>query len=197
MTITPFIRLATLALFAWNAAVFTRALRCNFTRPDGVPLLMRWLAFCGAAAIVLDGWLLAVVEMKWIWSVTGLVLLALAQIIFRAAVRATSLHKLSLAFSTNAPAHLNTAGIYAHVRHPFYLAYSLNWLGAAVATLHWSAGTMLGVMGVFYLTAAVREERKFLSSPLRVDYLRYRRSTGIFLPKFSAITRTNQKQGNP
>lgn len=186
-------RLLLLAGFAWNVVLFARALRRNFTRPGGVPLLMLWLAVCGTVAIVVDGWLLATVEVQLVFALIGLALVMLSQVVFQAAVRATAQHRLSLAFSADAPAHLNDRGIYARVRHPFYLAYTLNWLGAATATRHGAAFLLLALMLGFYIAAARREEQKFLQSPLARAYNTYRRQAGMFLPKIFRQPNLSQK----
>lgn len=181
--ITVFVRLAMLAAFAWNVIVFTRALSSAFSRPEGVPLLMRALAACGTLATLLDGWLLWSAAAGWPFLIAGLVLLALSQWIFRSAIRATAAHKLSLAFSTDVPTGLNQSGIYRRVRHPFYLAYALTWLAVVVGTLHPCALLALALMLGFYLTAAQREEGKFLGSPLAAAYRDYQGQSGMFLPR--------------
>ncbi len=188
------IRLLALALFSWNALQFTRALRSNFSRPEGVPPLMRLLAICGLMTIAVDVYLFITQSITVLGGLLAVGLLLASWRVFGDAVRATQTHRLSLAFSQDAPAHLNREGIYARIRHPFYLAYTLNWLGAGIATWHWAAITMLGVMVLFYLLAAVREEQKFLNSPLVADYRRYRETAGMFLPNFLAITKTNQNK---
>jgi protein-S-isoprenylcysteine O-methyltransferase Ste14 len=80
------------------------------------------------------------------------------------------------------------------VRHPFYLAYTLNWLGAAVAARHWAAWLGLAAMLGFYGAAAAQEERKFLLGPLADNYTAYRRRAGTFLPKIFRPPNLNQQQ---
>lgn len=169
--------------FLYNVFGFSRAIQKGFTRPDGVPLLMRILAVFGLIATAVDAWLLATADLGLAASFCGLFVLAAAQWVFRAAINATTQHKLSLAFSTDAPTHLNETGIYRRVRHPFYLAYTLNWLGAAIASRHWVAFVMLGLMFAFYVAAAWREEQKFLRSSLADSYSNYRHRAGMFFPK--------------
>lgn len=181
-TIAFALRLATLAAFAWNVILFTRALRSAFSRPEGVPPLMRALAVCGTVATLLDGWLLWSASALLSFLIGGFTILILSQWVFRSAIKATAAHKLSLAFSTDVPTGLNQSGIYRRVRHPFYLAYALTWLGAVVGTLHLGAVLTLVVMLGFYVTAARREERKFLSSPLADAYREYQGRAGMFLP---------------
>lgn len=176
-------KLALLAGFGWNVLLFTRALRTGFTRPEGVPWLMRALAVCGTMATLVDGWLVWIATATLPLATTGLLLLVVSQLVFRAAVKATVQHKLSLAFSGDTPTQLNQTGIYRQVRHPFYLAYTLTWLGVAIATRQTGAFVVLAVMLAFYITAARREENKFLGSPLVADYRAYQNQAGMFFPK--------------
>lgn len=173
---------ALVALFVWNIVLFSVALKRNFSRPEGVPRLMRALALCGAASALTDGILLCMSK-PVLWQVlSGAVLLIVSQVLFRTAIGATQPSKLSLAFSGDAPASLNQSGPYRFIRHPFYTAYSLTWLAAVIATAHPAACVAMLTMMTFYWTAARREERKFLSSPLAAAYRRYQKFTGMFLP---------------
>lgn len=177
------LKLAVLAGFVLNIVLFARALRSSFVRPDGVRLRMRGLVVCGTVASVSDALLLWFAPERTLCLLGGAALLVCSQWVYRSAVRATTRHKLSLAFSGDAPTHLNESGIYSRVRHPFYLAYTLTWLGAVAGTLHWGAILGLVMMFCFYLAAALHEERKFLASGLAAEYRAYRRRTGMFLPK--------------
>lgn len=169
-------------LFVWNIVLFSIALRRDFSRPDGVKGMMRALALCGAIA-ALTGLVLLISTRLDLWlCLTGIGLLVASQVLLRAAVRATAISKLSLAFSEDIPTSLNRSGPYRFIRHPFYTSYSLTWLAAAVASAHPVAFIAMGVMVAFYLTAARSEERKFLSSSLADSYRHYRKSTGMFLP---------------
>src|SRR5687767_7646044 len=64
----------------------------------------------------------------------GVLLLAASLALFWATVGVNLGRPLSLAFSRDQPAHLVTVGPYKLVRHPFYLAYTLAWVGGTVAT---------------------------------------------------------------
>lgn len=173
---------AVIVLFIWNILLFSVALRSGFSRPHGVPGRMRILALCGAVATLADGILLFLAKpLPW-QTVAGLALQIASQFLLRAAIRATTRSKLSLAFSDDAPASLNQSGPYRFIRHPFYTAYSLTWLAAAVATAHPAAFAALVMMVAFYWVAARREEKKFLSSPLADSYRCYRKSAGMFFP---------------
>ena len=183
----PFaVKLALLSGFGWNVFFFTRALRTGFTRPEGVPLLMRALTVCGTITTLVDVWLLWASATTLSLAAIGLLLLTMSHLVFRAAAKATAQNKLSLAFSSDAPTQLNQTGIYQRVRHPFYLAYTLTWLAVAVATRQAGAFAALAVMLAFYIAAARREEKKFLGSPLATDYRAYQNRAGIFFPKYSS-----------
>jgi protein-S-isoprenylcysteine O-methyltransferase Ste14 len=75
-----------------------------------------------------------------------------------------------------------TDGPYARVRHPFYLAYCLGWLGTAVAAgpIQWIPAILL--IAWYYRTAR-EEERHFAASGLSAEYARYRERTGLILPR--------------
>ena len=99
------------------------------------------------------------------------------------AVAVNRARPLSLAFSTDAPEHLVTAGPYAHIRHPLYVSYMLCWIAGVLAS-GWSALliTVLA-MGWLYRRAALAEEAKFAASPLASDYARYAARAGRYLPR--------------
>jgi protein-S-isoprenylcysteine O-methyltransferase Ste14 len=169
-------------LFGWNFILFSIALRRNFSCPSGVPPMMRALAGCGLLATLTDIVVLLTSQLMPVRSLIGIGLLILSQLLFRAAVNATSEYKLSLAFSSDMPSSLNKSGPYRYIRHPFYTAYSLTWFAVVVASAHIAAVGALLVMAAFYFTAAWREERKFLRSPLADAYRDYQRFTGMFFP---------------
>lgn len=113
----------------------------------------------------------------------AMALYALSLAIFWWCVRVNRAQPLSLAFSTDRPGHIVTAGPYARVRHPFYLSYILCWLAGALATGQWWLGlTVLG-MAWIYQRAATAEEAKFAASALAEDYRRYAGRAGRFLPR--------------
>lgn len=117
-----------------------------------------------------------------LWPVSlGLFSSSLA--VFAAAVAASRYTPPTVAFDTDAPSFLLQYGPYRYVRHPFYLAYVLFWLGTAVAVnslLGWVAPL---VVTALYAEAAFREERKFASSDLAGAYSAYRARAGMFWPR--------------
>ncbi len=120
----------------------------------------------------------------WLFSL-GLFVASLA--VFAAAVAASRLTPPTLAFDTDAPSFLLQHGPYRYVRHPFYLAYILFWLGTALAAhglLGWVAPIL---MTSLYIEAASREERKFANSDLAAAYHAYRARAGMFWPRPRAL----------
>jgi len=107
---------------------------------------------------------------------------AMSLALFWWTISTTRRHPLTLAFTSDVPVHLQTTGPYAYVRHPFYLAYVLFWIGAAVAANELVSWIMPVVMTLSYVAAARREESKFEASPLASDYKVYRLQTGMLVP---------------
>ena len=90
------------------------------------------------------------------------------------------------------PESLVTGGPYARLRHPFYLAYLLMFLAAALIAP--GAGTIgaLAYAAVVLNHTAAREERLLCASDLGDQYRAYAARTGRFLPGFA-----RQRPGNP
>jgi protein-S-isoprenylcysteine O-methyltransferase Ste14 len=81
------------------------------------------------------------------------------------------------------PRHLVDNGPYARVRHPFYLAYLLMFLAAAmVAPSVPVVGALVYAAVVLGCTAA-REERRLCASAMGDAYRAYMARTGRFLPR--------------
>jgi protein-S-isoprenylcysteine O-methyltransferase Ste14 len=122
-------------------------------------------------------------------SPAGFCLHLLAIVLFGWAVLATRQKRPALAFAGDRPDHVSRSGPYAYVRHPFYTAYLLFWLGCAVAT---SSSAMLIIflsLAAIYTTAALGEQCNFLRSALHDEYEAYRKETGFFWPKLRLARR--------
>lgn len=104
-------------------------------------------------------------------------------ILFWSAVRAFGSDRPRIAFSSEEPSCLVSSGPYGYVRHPFYVAYFLFWLGACLAVGTWWMISAPTVMGFLYRQAAAREERAILASPLGREYAEYMKRSGMFFPK--------------
>ncbi|HUM07345.1 MAG TPA: methyltransferase [Acidocella sp.] len=103
--------------------------------------------------------------------------------VFATAILASRRTPPTLAYDNDSPNFLLNHGPYRYVRHPFYLAYVLFWLGTAIA-VHSVAGWVAPVlMTALYVDAATREERKFATSELAAAYAAYRARAGMFWPR--------------
>lgn len=83
----------------------------------------------------------------------------------------------------DAPRHLVSHGAYARVRHPFYSAFLLALLGAALAVPHWATAAALAFGCLQLNRTAAREEAVLLGSPFGAEYRAYLSRTGRFIPK--------------
>lgn len=178
------IKLIVLAAITGNLLAFAWAIKKHFTRPEGLPPVMRVITLLG----YLFGIGLLVVHAfarEWLlWRVVvGLMLCAVSSWLFLAALRANQAQPLSVAGSKDQPRHLNRAGPYARIRHPFYTSYLCTWVGAGIISAHAWMLIPAVVMGSLYWHIARAEERKFLSSPLADSYRAYRQQTGLFWPR--------------
>ena len=112
-----------------------------------------------------------------------------ALVLFEWARRTIRGQFFSWIFSPDTPAFLLTAGPYAYVRNPFYTSYLLTMAAAVVIVPGVFRAAVFAAMVIYFLRAALHEEKKFAGSELAGEYARYRQRTGRFLPKFSAIRR--------
>ena len=85
-------------------------------------------------------------------------------------------------FEADLPVRLVQSGPYAYVRHPFYSAYTIFWLGGWVASGSMVALLSVPVMLGIYVQGAREEERKFSRSSFAGEYADYRRRVGAWLP---------------
>jgi len=87
------------------------------------------------------------------------------------------------------PKALLTTGPFALVRHPFYLAYSLAWLAAPVAT-HGPFITVTGLMAVVVYAIAARREERQLEAKFGDVFRTYRSQAGLIAPSIPALMRS-------
>ena len=80
-------------------------------------------------------------------------------------------------------------GPYAYIRHPFYTAYLLFWLGCAIATSSLILFLVFLSLAVLYTIAALGEERNFSRSAISDEYEAFRKATGFFWPKLRLARR--------
>ena len=115
--------------------------------------------------------------------IAGLAIQLFSVWIFYAAIRASRQARLRFVFDPEHPHSLVNEGPYRLVRHPFYVSYSIFWLGWAVATWSFWAIPSVVILLWLYISAARMEERNFAVSPLSAEYEEYSKRTGFFLPR--------------
>lgn len=160
--------------FAW-------AVKGHFRSRGPVPTGMRLISVASLASMAWFLERLLVDDLTSYWAIAA-AMVAVASILFWWAIRTTKLRRLTLAFDDDLPSFLYRQGPYRWVRHPFYASYVLFWVATSLTTpglLPWVVP--VGFVAV-YVVAATREERKFETSPLASEYVRYRARTGMLLP---------------
>lgn len=124
------------------------------------------------------------------WAAAGIAMYVAATLLFLGALEAAKrVHLPRTLVDEPMPKALITAGPFALVRHPFYIAYSLAWMAAPVAT-HGPVITISGLLAIaVYVYAARREERQ-LEAHFGEAYRAYRRQAGWVFPSIPALVRT-------
>jgi protein-S-isoprenylcysteine O-methyltransferase Ste14 len=115
--------------------------------------------------------------------------LAIALLLFEWARRTVRGQYFSWIFSTDTPTFICTDGPFAYVRNPFYTSYLLTMAAPVIMQPGVVRAAVFLAMVVYFVAAALHEERKFARSTVAAEYARYKASTGRFLPKLSAVTR--------
>ena len=162
---------------------FTIGYLLHFRRPEGTPWPMRVLAILSGATTA--GVISEITDTRATWPsfIGALVFFTLSALTYAWAILTTRRQRLSLAFSKDAPEFLLEEGPYRLVRHPFYTAYLLYWLGGAIAAREPLLLLALAVMAAGFAWAALREEGKFAASSLGGAYRAYQARTGMFMPR--------------
>jgi protein-S-isoprenylcysteine O-methyltransferase Ste14 len=78
---------------------------------------------------------------------------------------------------------LQTARLYSWVRHPSYTAMMIVILAYALTTHHWLAGGLGLVSAWFGFQYRIHHEEKALLEQFGEEYVAYRNTTGMWLPK--------------
>jgi protein-S-isoprenylcysteine O-methyltransferase Ste14 len=103
-------------------------------------------------------------------------------IIFLSAKKALSTYGSILSFAPDLPSWILNKGIYGVIRHPFFLAFILTWLGGALEAHCLRTTISTAIMLCFYWLAAKRQEHKYETSMLAAEFRSYKNRTGMFLP---------------
>jgi len=147
-----------------------------------MPAGMRLISGLSAASIVSTEYLQWAQPQSFLALFFAMVLYGLAAVLFAWTIAVTRSVGLKLAFDPNLPSTFTRLGPYRYIRHPFYAAYILFWLGCAISTQHAISFAFLALLSILYTAAALREERSFAGTPYAADYTAYRRSAGMFWP---------------
>ncbi|GGD44150.1 methyltransferase family protein [Aureimonas glaciei] len=170
-----------LASFSWG-------LRGHFRSSEGMPSAMRALTAASSLSALLFLVLITTGDVSGLRAFVFVTVSCASAALFWWAVRTTRHRPPQLAHSQSDPDLLYENGPYAFVRHPFYLAYCLFWLGSAVAAggLQWLAAALL--IGWYYAIAK-SEEAQFFNTLMAASYTRYRRRTGMIVPRVHGMLR--------
>lgn len=184
------------SLFAILGAVFiyAGALPATFFKPDsqktlgwflscvpffGLPLTLALAMFGSLQSVVLPGSAFS----HLLSAVSSLLALGSALLI-RWSV---SSHSEAIALwhqeHHQPPTTLVTDGPYKAIRHPFYSAYLLLFLGVFLAVPHWSTAFLLAWGIVATTLTAIREEKVLSQGPMGQAYRSYAQQTGRFFPR--------------
>ena len=123
------------------------------------------------------------------WAIAGIALYVAATLLFLSALEAARRVPLPRTFVDDPqPRALITTGPFAMIRHPFYLAYSLAWLAAPIAT-HGPLVAVLSVSAIAVYVVAARREEKQLENRFGEAYRVYQSGTGMLLPSIASLLR--------
>ncbi|HUQ87051.1 MAG TPA: isoprenylcysteine carboxylmethyltransferase family protein [Vicinamibacterales bacterium] len=120
-------------------------------------------------------------------AIAGIAMYVAATLLFLSALEAARRVPLPRTFVDDPPPKaLITTGPFALVRHPFYIAYSVAWLAAPVAT-HGPIVTAIALIQIAtYVIAARREERQ-LEARFGEAYRAYKLGTGVLVPSLARL----------
>jgi protein-S-isoprenylcysteine O-methyltransferase Ste14 len=111
-------------------------------------------------------------------ALIAVVIYGLGIVLFWWAWLTTRNHRMDFAFTSRAPQSINTAGPYAFMRHPYYIAYMLGWLAPLVYLQDGIALAVLSAMALTYWRAALKEERLIASSSVAELYAAHTKRMG-------------------
>ena len=116
------------------------------------------------------------------WAIAGILLYVAAMALVLGSIESAKRVRLPRAFVEDPqPKALVTTGPFAVIRHPIYVAYSLAWLAAPIATWGPIVGLFAAIEIGLYLVAARREEAQ-LELQFGDAYRVYCQRTGMFFP---------------
>lgn len=121
------------------------------------------------------------------WAIAGIAMYVAATLLFLSALEAARRVPLPRTLVDDPmPKALITAGPFALIRHPFYLAYSIAWLAAPVAT-HGPLVTAFALAAIATYAVAARREERQLEDRFGEAYRTYKLGTGMLLPPLGRL----------
>lgn len=116
------------------------------------------------------------------WAIAGIAMYVAATLLFLSALEGARRVPLPRTLVGDPmPRALITTGPFAVIRHPFYLAYTLAWLAAPVAT-HGPVVSALALIPITAYIIAARREEQQLEDRFGDAYRTYKLSTGMLVP---------------
>lgn len=121
-------------------------------------------------------------SMSWIPLSGSFVLLITSNLLFWSAIISHGSNRPAVVFGESLPNHLVTVGPYRFIRHPFYLAYILGFLGSSIASGFLLQYVTTILIFLLYNLAAQKEENSLLSSSFSEIYSHYLKKTWRWCP---------------
>ncbi|HRW07461.1 MAG TPA: methyltransferase [Caldilineaceae bacterium] len=150
---------------------------------QGTKTTATYLIYLFSVATFVFGAVSAFMNTPTPWQIgLGFLLSALGTALFFWTIHTTRARGFYLAYAKEYPTAFVNAGPYLLVRHPFYVAYLLFWLGMLVAAPWWPTLGCLLILLYLYVVAARGEELKFEQSEFAEEYGRYKDSVGFMMP---------------
>jgi protein-S-isoprenylcysteine O-methyltransferase Ste14 len=121
------------------------------------------------------------------WAIAGITMYVAATLLFLSALEAARRVPMPRTFVDDPlPRALVTDGPFALIRHPFYVAYSLAWLAAPVAS-HGPIVTVFALTAIATYVAAARREERLLEDRFGEAYRTYKLGTGMMVPPLARL----------
>lgn len=156
----------------------------HFRSVGPMPHGMRLVGVISIVAMAAFTWFVLLTPLSEFWPAAS-VLSVGSLALFIWTVRTTRDAGFALAFAGAQSPKLLTIGPFRYIRHPFYTAYLIFWLGTFFATSSSLSLSGFIVLLVCYVLAAREEERIMSRGQLAAEYAAYASQTGMFLPRRS------------
>lgn len=156
----------------------------TYFRPGPVRRVNWWMSVLALSCVAIHlGFLIATQSAPLGASLAAIGLFSVALGLFASAAVAHGERRPGVVFGERIPEGLTTGGVYRVVRHPFYLAYIVGFLGSTMIGRHWLLLATTLALFAIYNKAAAGEERYLKQSPmLGSQYQQYCDRTWRWLP---------------